>query len=71
MKGEKPEGDEYIVSPCLRQKVENLLVHSNESPWEWDKSIIVKWIKAQMKQGGKVHERKESDFVIGPSLKWI
>jgi len=22
-----------------------------------------------MKQGGKAHEREESDFVIGPSLK--
>ena len=24
MKKRKPKGDEYIVSPCLRQKVENL-----------------------------------------------
>ena len=24
MKKEEPKGDEYIVSPCLRQKVENL-----------------------------------------------
>jgi len=32
MKREEPKGDEYIVSPCLRQNVENLKVHSNESP---------------------------------------
>ena len=31
-KNEKPKGDEYIVSPCLRQMVENFYVHSNESP---------------------------------------
>ena len=24
MKREKPKGDEYIVSPCLRERVENL-----------------------------------------------
>ena len=24
IKREEPKGDEYIVSPCLRQKVENL-----------------------------------------------
>ena len=24
MKREEPKGDEYIVSPCLRQRVENL-----------------------------------------------
>ena len=28
-KNEKPKSDEYIVSPCLRQRVE---VHSNEIP---------------------------------------
>ena len=33
-KGEEPEGDEYIVSPYLRQRVENLQVHSNEIPQE-------------------------------------
>jgi len=24
MKREEPKGDEYIVSPCLRQRIENL-----------------------------------------------
>ena len=29
---EKPKSDEYIVSLCLRQRVENFEVHSNEIP---------------------------------------
>ena len=31
-KKEKPKSDEYIVSLCLRQRVENFEVHSNEIP---------------------------------------
>ena len=31
---EEPKGDEYIVGPYLRQMVENILAHSNESPQE-------------------------------------
>ena len=33
-KEEEPKGDGYIVSPYLRQRVENLYAHSNESPQE-------------------------------------
>ena len=32
-KNEKPKGDEYIVSPCLRQRVENskcILIKAHE-----------------------------------------
>ena len=32
MKREEIKGDECIVSPCLRQRVENLYIRSNESP---------------------------------------
>ena len=32
IKKEEPKGDKYIVGPYLRQRVENLQVHSNESP---------------------------------------
>ena len=31
MKKEEPKGNEYIVGPYMRQMVENLWVHSNES----------------------------------------
>ena len=33
-KKEEPKGDGYIVSPYLRQMVENLYARSNESPRE-------------------------------------
>ena len=31
-KKERPKGDGYIVSPYLRQMIENIHVHSTESP---------------------------------------
>ena len=35
-----------------------------------DDSFVVNGLKTSETRG-KVHERKGSDFVIGPSLKWI
>ena len=68
-KKEEPKGDGYIVSPYLRQTVENLLACSNESLREQDKSFIVNGLKLNETRG-KVHERKGINFVIEPSLKW-
>ena len=31
-KNEKSKGDEYVVGPSLRQRVEDSEVHSNKSP---------------------------------------
>ena len=33
------------------------------------RAFFANWL-SPMKQGGKAHEKEESDFVIGPSLKW-
>ena len=70
MKKEEPKGDEYIVSPCLRQNVENLyskyiLMKAHESKM---RAFVVNGPKPNETKG-KVHERKGSDFVIEPSLK--
>ena len=31
---DEPEGDEYIIGPYLRQRVENPWARSNQNPWE-------------------------------------
>ena len=55
-KNEKPKSDEYIESPKFETK-----------GWKIPKYILM---KAHESKGARIHERKESDIVIGPSLKW-
>ena len=59
MKSEESESDECIVGPYLRQM---------KAP-ECKMRAYCKWTKSYETMG-KAHERKQSDFVIGPSLKW-